>query len=82
MRGLREILRMNELEAAKAMLKRYERLRNRALKRGNFKLASKYDGYAQDFARFVAGEIKVWPGREQREQGLFVPSAGREFGST
>lgn len=79
MRGLAEIIRMNERQAAGALKRRYERLRNRAIARGDGARAKRYDGYAIDFARYLKGEISVFPGPRQHRARLFVPSVGRDF---
>lgn len=79
MRGLSEIVRMNELEAARALRGRYRRLRSRALRRGDFFRAKRYDGYVEDFTRYLSGEIRVFPGPKQKKAGLFQPSEGRDF---
>ncbi|MGE5392635.1 MAG: hypothetical protein ACM3NH_02730 [Candidatus Saccharibacteria bacterium] len=79
MRGLTEIIRMNELEAARALRERYKRLRARAVRRSDFGRARRYDGYIADFTRFLSGDIRVFPGPRQRRAGQFTPSAGREF---
>ena len=81
MRGLEELRRMNDLDAAKFLKGRYEKLRKRAIARQDWTRARRYDREATDFGRFIAGEIKVFPDRPNRKAGLYVPSLGRDFRS-
>ena len=79
MHGLDVIGRLNDLEAAQAHRRRYEKLRDRAIKRADWARAQRYDGYFQDFTRFLLDEISVFPDRQAREEGLFSPSVGKQF---
>lgn len=79
MRGLEELKRMNDLDAAKFLKARYEKLRRRAIARQDWVRARRYDREAADFGRFIAGEINVFPDRPNRKAGLYIPSQGRDF---
>ena len=79
MRGLEQINRMNDQEAALFQQKRYEKLREKSIKRGDWDRAKRYDGFAQDFRLFVAGLVNVYPSKKNAKAAEFVPSVGRDF---
>lgn len=79
MRGLTQINRMNDVEAAGFKKTRYEKLRDRAILRKDWDHAQRYDGYVEDHRRFLAGEISVFPDRKARESRQFKRSVGRDF---
>ena len=79
MRGLEQINRMNDREAALFHQKRNEKLCERAVRRGDWTRAKRYDGFAQDFRLFVAGLLNVYPNKKNAKAGKFIPSIGRDF---
>jgi len=79
MKGLAELTRMNDRDAARALKRRYEKLRARAIKREDFVRARRYDGYVRDFTKFLSGEIEVFPGPREHRAGKITPSSGRDF---
>jgi len=79
MHGLEKLNHLNRLETAKLFVKRYEKLRDRAIKRRNWFFAKRWDGRAEDFRRYADGEITVWPGEKQAKKGRFKPAEGRDF---
>ena len=80
MRGLEQLRKMSDDEAAKSQKKRYEQMRDRAVRKGNWGMAKQADGRAEDYRRFLDKEIHIYPGGDQAKAGKFEPSVGRDFG--
>ncbi|OGE77911.1 MAG: hypothetical protein A2751_02600 [Candidatus Doudnabacteria bacterium RIFCSPHIGHO2_01_FULL_46_14] len=79
MRGLGDLKHMNDFAAAGIERQRYEKLRNRAIARSDWERAKRYDGFVEDFRRFLHGTITVYPDKEAVRAGKFTPAEGRDF---
>ena len=79
MHGLETLRHLNDVEAAKFLRRRYEKLRRRAVSRQDWVRAQRYDRDVTDLGRFINGQIPVFPNRKNREKGLYQASTGRDF---
>jgi len=79
MHGLDIIHRLNDLEAAKFLRKRYDKLLGRAIRRKDWVRAQRYDREVTDLGRYIRNEIPVFPNKKNRRQKLYKPSPGRDF---
>jgi hypothetical protein len=73
MHGLEQLRRLNDQEAARFLIRRYEKLELRARRRNDNVRADRYRRRGLQFLSFLEGKLHEFPGRSRRKPRLAYP---------